>query len=141
MIVAVPREAAVRERRVALVPETVARFAKSGVNVCLQQGAGEAAAFPDALYTAAGATLAADAASLAAGADAVVTVGRPSDEVLAAVRPGTTVVGFFNPLGDPAYLARLADAKVTALCDGDDSAHHARAIDGRTLVAEQYRRI
>ena len=115
MIVAVPREAAVRERRVALVPETVARFAKSGVNVCLQQGAGEAAAFPDALYTAAGATLAADAASLAAGADAVVMVGRPSDEVLAAVRPGTTVVGFFNPLGDPAYLARLADAKVTAL--------------------------
>lgn len=115
MIVAVPREAAVRERRVALVPETVARFAKSGVAVCMQRGAGDPAAFPDRLYADAGATFADDAAALASQADAVVTVGRPSDEILAAVRAGTTMVGFFNPLGDPAYLTRLADAKVTAI--------------------------
>jgi H+-translocating NAD(P) transhydrogenase subunit alpha len=115
MIVAVPREAAVRERRVALVPETVARFAKLGATVCLERGAGAAAAFPDSLYAQAGATFADEVRSLAAGADAVVTVGRPSDEVLTALRPGTTVIGFFNPLGDPAYVKRLADANVTAL--------------------------
>jgi proton-translocating NAD(P)+ transhydrogenase subunit alpha len=115
MIVAVPREAAEKERRVALVPETVARFLKSGVAVCVQRGAGDAAAFPDALYEAAGATFAADAASLAASADAVVTVGRPSDEVLANLRAGSVVVGFLNPLGDPSYLQRLAGANVTAL--------------------------
>ena len=45
MIIAVPREAAVKERRVALVPETVSRFAKSGVGVSVQRGAGDAAAF------------------------------------------------------------------------------------------------
>ena len=99
----------------ALVPETVARFLKSGVAVCVQRGAGDAAAFPDALYEAAGATFAADAASLAASADAVVTVGRPSDEVLANLRAGSVVVGFLNPLGDPSYLQRLAGANVTAL--------------------------
>lgn len=115
MIIAVPREAAVKERRVALVPETVARFAKSGVDVRVQRGAGNGASFPDELYEAVGATFADDVPSLAGGADAVVTVGRPSDEMLAALRPGTVVVGFLNPLGDRAYVERLAGAHVTAL--------------------------
>ena len=99
----------------ALVPETVARFAKLGVSVCVQRGAGDAAAFPDDLYATAGATFADDAASLAAQADVLVGVGRPSDDVLGALRAGSVVVGFLNPLGDPAYVSRLADAKVTAL--------------------------
>lgn len=115
MIIAVPREAAVKERRVALVPETVARFAKSGVDVRVQRGAGNGASFPDELYEAVGATFADDVPSLAGGADAVVTVGRPSDEMLAALRPGSVVVGFLNPLGDRAYVERLAGAHVTAL--------------------------
>ena len=46
MIVAVPREVAVKERRVALVPETVARFAKAQVAVAVQRGAGEVGRFP-----------------------------------------------------------------------------------------------
>src|SRR5579863_56641 len=115
MIVAVPREAAVKERRVALVPETVSKFAKAGVSVCVQRGAGEGAAFPDALYESAGATFSDDARSLAAHADVVVAVGRPSDEVLSGLRPGAVVVGFFNPLGDPGYVDELARAGVTAL--------------------------
>jgi NAD(P) transhydrogenase subunit alpha len=115
MIVAVPREAAVKERRVALVPETVARFVKSNVAVALQRGAGEAAAFPDELYTGAGATIVGDLADLAAQADTFVTVGRPSDAALAALRRGTVVVGFLNPLGDPAFARRLADGGFTAL--------------------------
>ncbi|MFY9719370.1 MAG: Re/Si-specific NAD(P)(+) transhydrogenase subunit alpha [Candidatus Cybelea sp.] len=115
MIVAVPREAAVKERRVALVPETVSKFVKANVAVSVQRGAGEAAAFPDALYAAAGATLVEDVRSLAAGADVLVTVGRPGDEALAALRAGSVVVGFLNPLGDPAYAQRLAAADVVAL--------------------------
>lgn len=115
MILAVPREAAEKERRVALVPETVSRFAKLGVGVRLQRGAGAAAAFPDNLYGDAGATFADDAESLAAEADAIATVGRPSDQILQRLRPASIVVGFLNPLGDPAYLKRLADAGLTAV--------------------------
>jgi H+-translocating NAD(P) transhydrogenase subunit alpha len=115
VIIAVPREAAEKERRVALVPETVARFAKSNVGVCVQRGAGDAAAFPDELYGNAGATFAPDAGALAAGADVLVSVGRPSDDVLRALRPGSVLVGFLNPLGDPDYLTRLAGAQLTAI--------------------------
>ena len=114
MIVAVPRETA-PERRVALVPETVARLIKSGVNVRVQRGAGVAAALPDELYAEAGASFADDPASLVSDADVLVNVSRPSDELLSATRAGTAVIGFFNPLGDPAYVQRLASAGVTAL--------------------------
>ena len=115
MIVAVPREAASNERRVALVPETVARFVKAGNTVRIERGAGAAAAYPDELYTAAGAQMAESTAQLAGDADVVVTVGRPSEAVLAAMKPGAAVVGFFNPLGDPAYVETLAQRGLTAL--------------------------
>jgi NAD(P) transhydrogenase subunit alpha len=115
MIVAVPREAAPKERRVALVPETVSKLAKSGVTVRVQRGAGTAAAFPDDQYTAAGAALVDETTALVSDADLVVTVGRPSDEVLSSMRRGAVLTGFFNPLGDPEYVKRLAAAGVTAL--------------------------
>src|SRR5580704_4333635 len=108
MIVAVPRESGVKERRVALVPETVSRLSKSNVEVRVQRGAGEAAAFPDELYAGAGATFADDAPSLGTAADVLVSVGRPGDDVLAGLRAGSVVVGFLNPLGDPGYLQKLA---------------------------------
>ncbi|HUY41793.1 MAG TPA: Re/Si-specific NAD(P)(+) transhydrogenase subunit alpha [Candidatus Dormibacteraeota bacterium] len=115
MIVAVPREAAPRERRVALVPESVARFVKLGTTVHVQKDAGTRASFPDELYERAGATIVEDATTLARDADLLTCVARPSDELLALLRKGTTIVGFFNPLGDPAYLQRLAGRGLTVL--------------------------
>ncbi len=115
MIVAVPREAASQERRVALVPESVARFVKLGATVHVQKDAGTRAAFPDELYERAGATIVGDATTLARDADLLACVSRPSEELLALLRKGTTIVGFFNPLGDPAYLQQLAGRGLTAL--------------------------
>ena len=115
MILAVPHEDDSDERRVALVPETVSRLAKSGVTVRIQRGAGAQAAFLDDAYEKAGATLVADLAELTRDADAVATVGRPGEALLATLEPGTVVVGFLHPLGDPEYVKRLAAAGVTAM--------------------------
>ncbi len=115
MIVAVPRETARNEHRVALVPETVQKFVKAGVNVRVQRGAGSAASFPDTDYEKAGATFADDARALAGDADLVACVGKPSDDVLGAMRRGGVLVGFLNPLGDAAYLQSLAQHGITAL--------------------------
>jgi NAD(P) transhydrogenase subunit alpha len=57
MRVAVPRETAPGERRVALVPETVSKLRESGFELRAERGAGAAAGFPDDAYTAAGAEL------------------------------------------------------------------------------------
>lgn len=114
MTIAVLRETAPNETRVALVPETVARLTKAGTTVKIERGAGERAAFPDALYTQAGATVG-DRAGVLADADLVVTVGRPDDGVLSAMPKDATLLGLLAPLGDPQYVKRLADAGITAL--------------------------
>src|SRR5260370_25662171 len=85
MKVGVPKETAVNERRVALVPDTVARLVKSGLAVVVEQGAGTGAAWPDASYRAAGAELAPTATAVFATADVVTKVRPPNaDEAGAA---------------------------------------------------------
>jgi NAD(P) transhydrogenase subunit alpha len=115
MVIGVPTEIAPGERRVALVPETVARLTKSGLNVSVQRGAGTAAAFLDSAYEAAGATLLADAAAVYGAADLVVKVQRPSDAELPSLRAGQVLLALLAPLGDPASVEALAARKITAL--------------------------
>jgi len=112
--IAIPKERASGERRVALVPETVAKFVKAGIAVVVERGAGAQAAYPDAAYEAAGATIV-DAGSLYSGADLVARVGKPTDAELDGLAPGTTIVGFLSPLGDAPSVERYAKRKLTAL--------------------------
>src|SRR5690606_40696184 len=60
MKVGVLKEAVGPERRVALVPESVAKLAADGMSVLVQSGAGLEAGFSDSQYTDAGADLSAD---------------------------------------------------------------------------------
>jgi len=115
MKVAVPRESAPNEARVALVPETVAKLTKAGTAVAIARGAGDGASFPDEMYKQAGASVEDDPAALFSDADLVVAVGRPAPEVLAAMRPGAAALALLAPLGDPAYVQQLAASGVTAL--------------------------
>ncbi len=115
MVIGVPKERAPGERRVALVPETVARLTKSGTEVRIETGAGEAAAFLDADYEKAGAAIVPDASALYGSADLIVRVARPDAAEIGAMREGSAVLGFLSPLGDPAYVEALAARKLTAL--------------------------
>ena len=115
MNLAVPREAAPGENRVALVPETVAKLTKAGVSVKVAAGAGERAAFPDDQFTKAGSAIADNPAALLSGADVVVTVGRPAEALLAAMPKRAVLLGLLSPLGDPQYVKHLAETGITAL--------------------------
>jgi proton-translocating NAD(P)+ transhydrogenase subunit alpha len=111
MRVAVPKETAARERRVALVPETVAKLRETGFDVRVEQGAGSSAGFSDDDYTAAGAELT-SAGELLADAQVVAGVAGPSPEAVAAMAPGTLVIGFLEPLTDTEGIARLRERGV-----------------------------
>ncbi len=113
MRVAVPRETAPGERRVALVPESVQRLAADGFEVVVERGAGEAASFADASYEEAGARIA-DGAELLDGAGCVVRVAPPSPEEAERLSAGTVLVGFLAPLADPAGVERLRARGVVA---------------------------
>ena len=114
MLVAVPKESAPGERRVALVPDAVRGLARAGFEVAAQAGAGEAAGYDDASYEAAGARLEAVAAQLLAKGDCVLKVQAPSDAEIGSLRRGSLLIGFLRPLDQPALAARLAAAGVTS---------------------------
>jgi len=113
MRVAVPKETAPGERRVALVPETVSKLRDAGFEIRVERGAGEAAGFSNHRYTDAGADLA-DSGSIFAGVDGIVCVARPGAEKIATLAPGTVLIGFLQPLTDAEGIARLRERGVVA---------------------------
>jgi NAD(P) transhydrogenase subunit alpha len=118
MRVGVPKETAPGERRVALVPEVVAKLKSRGLEVLVQRGAGAGALLGDDAFVAAGAQLADDAAEVWRS-DVVVTIAPPTPEEVALLGGGrgsnSLLVGFLAPLSAPATTRALADAKATAL--------------------------
>jgi len=94
------------------MPEAVRRLG-DGFRVAVERGAGEAAGFTDAEYEAAGASLVARD-DLLRDAGAVVRVAPPSAAEVAALAPGTILIGFLAPLSDPDGVRRLEERGVFA---------------------------
>jgi len=111
MKIAVAAEADPSEPRVAATPDTVKKMIGLGAEVAVQPGAGVKSGILDADYTAAGATVSADAIN---GADIVLQVRRPAAAELAKVQKGALVIAIMDPYGQDAALKAMADAGVTA---------------------------
>ena len=111
--VGVPRETAQGERRVAIVPEVVARLVKKNIHVVVEKGAGASAHYNDEQFAEKGAALGSRAEAF--GADVVLKVQPPTDEEIALLQPGSHYIGFLSPLDDPGRSSKLAAQNVTAL--------------------------
>lgn len=111
----VVRETHPGERRVGLVPESVARIHAKGVDFVVEAGAGAAAGFDDDAYREAGAEIAATAADVLASADLVVRVQAPDAAEIEASKAGATVVGLLFPLTAAAMVQQLRSARLTAI--------------------------
>jgi NAD(P) transhydrogenase subunit alpha len=117
--VAVVKEIAPGESRVALVPDTVTKLTAAGMTVQVETGAGERAFFTDPAYQEAGAGIAPDAATVCGNAEAVVKVQRPlagadGRHEVDLLAPGTVLLSFLQPLADPQLVQRLAARRVTS---------------------------
>jgi NAD(P) transhydrogenase subunit alpha len=115
MQVAVLKETAARENRVALTPDSAARLVKSKVDVVAQRGAGERAGFPDESFTAAGVTLADDAATTARGARIVLKVQPPAESEVDLLDGGSLLISLLRPGHNGQLPQRLAERGVSAL--------------------------
>src|SRR5512139_3548160 len=115
MRIGVPKETAPGEKRVATVPDVVAKLIKLGFSVAVESGAGDAANFADDTYRAAGADVVGSAAELWAQSDIVFKVRPPSADEVALMKPGTTLIGFIWPAQNPGLMQQLASRNLTAL--------------------------
>jgi len=120
MKIAVAKEIEICERRVALIPETVAKLVKQGLEVFVEAGAGEKAFFSDADYETAGAKIISDSAQLWSEADILLKVSPPQTREdgraeIDLLKPGSVLISFLNPLGNPVIAQQLANRQITAL--------------------------
>jgi NAD(P) transhydrogenase subunit alpha len=114
MKVAVVRETAPGERRVALVPEAVAKLRTAGFEVLLESGAGDGAWLTDDAFAEAGASVVGRSEALAE-ADAVLMVGKPDEATMGSLHAGQVVFGLLGSLTDPGLAVRLAQAGIIAV--------------------------
>ncbi len=114
MKIAVAKEIEGNERRVALVPDTVAKLVKQGLEIWVETGAGDEAFFPDDAYTAVGAKIIADPNLLWQEADVLLKVAPPQEKEIDKLKAGAVFIGFLNPLGAPLLIDRLAARQVSA---------------------------
>jgi H+-translocating NAD(P) transhydrogenase subunit alpha len=114
MKAAVVKETAPDERRVALVPDAVAKLRSAGIDVLIERGAGEGAWLADSAYAEAGAAIVSPA-ELYQDADLILTVTKPSAALVRKLRKGQAIIGMLAPLTDPELAAELAAQGVTAI--------------------------
>ncbi|MGX7952002.1 NAD(P) transhydrogenase subunit alpha [Tsuneonella sp. HG249] len=114
MRIAVLKETAPGETRVALTPETAKKFAALGATVAVERGAGLRASIPDGAYTDAGAQVGAGV-EVVEGADIVVGVAPPEPSALAGANPGAWVAAVFDPFGRRERVDAYAGAGFEAL--------------------------
>ncbi len=108
-------ESVAGETRVAMIPDTVRSLAPKGIDVVVQAGAGEGSSIHDDEYTAAGATVVPDAASVIERADIIARVQAPSQDEVRQLRQGQTLISLLAPLSNHDLVRSLADQGVTAL--------------------------
>src|SRR6201996_8214859 len=118
MRIGVPKETAAGERRVALVPEVVAKLVRSTgedaaakTEVVVERGAGAGALIPDEAFAEAGAELVDEAPF---DCDVVVKVAAPNAEEIESLGSETTLIGFLGPLTNADGVRALASAGVTS---------------------------
>jgi H+-translocating NAD(P) transhydrogenase subunit alpha len=119
MIVGVPRESFPGERRVALIPAVIPSYAKAGVEVIVQAGAGMEAGYADKQYIDKGAKIVATREE-AFRADVVVQVlcygsnDKTGAADLSLLHRDQALIGFLRPLGDVHTVQAIAQTGVSA---------------------------
>ena len=136
MRIFVPAETTPGERRVAGVPDSIARLVKLGHQPVIESGAGQRAGFSDEAYRAAGAEIASDPVAEWSQADAVFKVRPTSDEEIARLSRGVILACYLQPATNGDLLQKLADAGVTALAlDAVPRTSRAQSMDTLSAMA------
>jgi len=119
MIVAIPKEIVPSENRVAAIPATVKELIKKGMEVIVEEGAGEKSFFSDESFKEAGATIEKNTKKLYDKADLVLKVSHPvyneglKKHEAALLKDGSAFVSFFQTTREQEAVEILNKKKIT----------------------------
>ena len=115
MKLAIVKETATGEKRVAASPESVKKLAGLGLSVSIEAGAGASANLTDKAFSEAGAEIVADRAAVLKDADIVFTVRGLAEDDLSSVKTGALMLGLIDPFQSGDRLAAYAKAGLSAV--------------------------
>jgi NAD(P) transhydrogenase subunit alpha len=112
--IAVLKETAAGELRVAATPDAVKFYVGAGHSVSVTKGAGAGANFSDADYKSAGASISATNDTAVKAADLVLSITGGTMALVAKMKKGAGLTGLLNPTDQPDFAKACAKAGVTA---------------------------
>lgn len=127
------------EARVAMTPDSAFQLIKLGHSCLVQSGAGLAAGFSDASYSAVGVAVVKTAAALFKAADVVVKVRALEPAEIKRLRADQTVISFFLACSKSRAFAKILRRKRKCYRDGYGAPYQPRAKNGCLIFDGQYR--
>ncbi|WP_417534964.1 Re/Si-specific NAD(P)(+) transhydrogenase subunit alpha [Marinobacterium stanieri] len=118
MKIGIPKEVALNEARVALIPDNIQRLSAKGLTILVETKAGQAAGFDDQAYRDAGAEVVSNAAAVYEQADMILSVNLSDQGVsgcASELRAGQLLIGMLDPLTDAGKFFALADKGVNSV--------------------------
>ncbi len=115
MIIAIPKETAEREKRVALIPDTISKLVENGHNVWVESDAGKASSYLDEAYQSAGAKIITDRAKLFGDSDILISIQTPPEEDLDQMKAESVLICFLWALQNEETVSYLREKNITSL--------------------------
>ncbi len=115
MIIAIPKETAEREKRVALIPDTITKLVEKGHEIWIESDAGKASSYLDEAYQSAGAEIITDRAKIFADSDILISIQTPPKEDLGKMKPESILICFLWALQNEETVSYLQENNITAL--------------------------
>lgn len=113
--IAVLKETAPGEKRVAISLDTLKKYTAQGIEITVQSGAGDDAALSDAMLKDAGAKITKSTADTLKNVDVLVCIQAPEASILKLCKAGTLIVGSFAPHSNQDKIKTYADLKLCAM--------------------------
>lgn len=114
MILSIPRELRPSETRVATTPDVVKQLVKAGFICHVESGAGKGSFFSDKAYQDAGAVIISDKTELLKQTQILLKVNAPTEEEIAGLPQGASVISFLYAHTVPALIKALNDRQISA---------------------------
>lgn len=112
--IAITKETADAEKRVAATPETVKKLIALGCDVAIESKAGDAASYTDDAFKEAGAKIVKSAGDATKNADIVLRVQISSNTDLENIKKGALLLGLMNPMGNKDIAKKCAQKDINA---------------------------
>jgi NAD(P) transhydrogenase subunit alpha len=115
VIIVIPKETAEREKRVALIPDTISKLVENGHDVWVQSDAGKASSYLNEAYRSAGAEIITDRAKLFGDADILISIQTPPEEDLDQMKTESILICLLWALQNEETVSYLQEKSITAL--------------------------